>query len=954
MSALHFHRDGCTNAHDKFFQNDMLIGTKKNMPQPEAQQLKPTTAASLQALPIYIFGIGAAMIAAILGADLIGLSRLLGDDGALKDQMMRIGAALAALGALADFAAGRRLLTWLKAIIFDWRGLVKFSGLVVQLGLLVTIVQMSSLEHNAFFYKLMPLTFYGFIIHYFLPRDYRLAFFLLLSFAAIFGVLGLVDGAWLIGLSLGLIGLAHLPISFAARGFILLAVAVMLVVMRAGYLPFPWPQSIWPILASMFMFRMVIYFYDLKHKKVPAGGLTHTLSYFFLLPNVAFPLFPAVDYSTYRRTYYDEDEHRIYQTGMKWIFWAAVHLLIYRYIDYYWVIPAEKVNDTASLVQYLTANYLLIIRLSGLFHMSVGILHLFGFNLPRIMDLYLLASGFTDYWRRVNVYWKEFIQKVFYYPAYFRMRKMGNWTKLVVATIVGFLMTWFFHSYQWFWMRGAFLLSLPDAIFWSSMGALVLANSLYEAKYGRKRILTKRTASLGEIGLRALRASGIFVVMAMIWSIWVSPSVSAWFALLAGAEINPIGIIAALAILFATLGAAMFIYEKWAGNVAAVKETQPNFLRLALPTAGAILLLYFLVQPEYYHRLGGQAVDLITDLRSNRLNAQDAALLERGYYENLSSANNFNLQLWELYTQKPDDWLPLIETEAARLTGDFMKYELAPLVNIYHKNAPFHTNRWGMRDDDYEQLPAPGTYRIAMIGGSITQGSGVRHEETFEYLLEKRLNREHAGKKYAQYEVLNFAVGGYNIFQSLMALEKKVLAFKPHAVFCVAHVRDEARAFGHLVSMLSETIPYEGLREIMNRAGVIEGIRPSAANKRLEPYINEILLWAYSRVVETCRQQGVLPVWICLPSEPGEKAFKKTAVLIRIAEQAGFIVLNLTDVYDGHPGPSLQVSAWDKHPNAIGHRLIAQRLYQALRGHQEIIPLGVPASAQAALGAKSE
>ena len=919
----------------------------KITPKIAAQQLPPANAVSLQTLPVYIFVTGAALLACVWGADLIGLSGFLGADAALKNRLNWIGLTVATLGALADLATGRGLLAWLKASVLDWQGLAKFLGLAVQLGLLVTIVRMSSLEHNAFFHKLMPLTFYGFIIHYFLPRDYRLSFFLLLSLAAIFGVLGLVDGAWLIGLSLALIGLAHLPIPFAARGVILLMTAIALIAMRAGYLPFPWPKSIWPILASMFMFRMVIYFYDLKHKKVsrPTGrdGITHTLAYFFLLPNVAFPLFPAVDYSTYRRTYYDEDEHRIYQTGVKWVFWGVVHLLIYRYIDYFWVIPPEKVNSTSRLVQFMAANYLLIIRLSGQFHICVGILHLFGFNLPRIMDLFLLADGFTDYWRRVNVYWKDFIQKVFYYPAYFAMRKWGNMSKLVLATLLGFVVTWFFHGYQWFWMRGSFLLSGPDVVFWMSMAGLVLANSLYEAKHGRKRALTQHAVTLREIASRTLRAAGIFVVMAIIWSIWISPSLPAWVSLLAGAEMTARAVITALAAITAVFGVAVFVHEKWCGHAAALKAKNPPFYRLALPTVGAIVLLYFLVQPQYYHHLGGNASNLITELRTNRLNAQDTALLERGYYENLSNVNNFNLQLWELYMQKPDDWKPIEETAAVRMTGDFMKYELVPNIEMELKYASFRTNRWGMRDDDYEQLPAPGTYRIALIGGSITQGSGVVHEETFEYLLEKRLNRELAGKNYAQYEVLNFAVGGYNIFQSMMTLEKKVPAFKPNAVFCIAHVRDEARALSYLLRIPHEMIP-AGLKEIIHKAGVTEGMKASKAVERLELYMDEILFWAYCRIVEDCRQQGVLPVWICLPSEPGKDYPAKTAGLLRLAKQAGFMVLDLTDVYDNQDGFSLQVSAWDKHPNSIGHRLIADRLFEELRQREGKIFSEFPAA----------
>ena len=36
-------------------------------------------------------------------------------------------------------------------------------------------------------------------------------------------------------------------------------------------------------------------------------------------------------------------------------------------------------------------------------------------------------SSFTDFWRRINIYWKDFMMKVFYYPAFFRLRRLGDY-----------------------------------------------------------------------------------------------------------------------------------------------------------------------------------------------------------------------------------------------------------------------------------------------------------------------------------------------------------------------------------------------------------------------------------------------------------------------------------------------------------------------------------------------
>src|SRR2546427_12055801 len=135
---------------------------------------------------------------------------------------------------------------------------------------------------------------------------------------------------------------------------------------------------------------------------------------------------------------------------------------------------AFEVKGPEDLVRYVISNFLLYLRVSGQFHIIVGMLHLFGFHLPESHHRYYLASSFTDFWRRINIYWKDFMMKVFYYPTYFRLRKLGNIQALIFSTLIVFTLTWFFHAYQWFWLRGAFLLTIPDTVFWAVLAVLVL------------------------------------------------------------------------------------------------------------------------------------------------------------------------------------------------------------------------------------------------------------------------------------------------------------------------------------------------------------------------------------------------------------------------------------------------------------------------------------------------
>lgn len=909
------------------------------------QATEPKRKISLEALlPVGLFTLGAALTAAILMADLVGIAALLGRDGSRKPVGIGIGLALMLIGAALDVTYGRRhVLAWMKSVASDRTGLLKFLAIAVQLGLLVVIVQTTFLEHSGFYQTVMLLTLYGFLIHYFLPPLFRLPFFVLLSVGGIFGVFGTSDGGWIVANALVLIGICHLPVPIWARATMLSLAGLSLIAMRAGYLPSPWSKAIWPLLGSMFMFRMVIYFYDLRHRKAPVSA-SHSLAYFFMLPNLAFPLFPVVDHSTFCRTYYEEDQYRIYQRGLRWILMGVVHLLIYRYLNYYWVIGPENVDSTKTLVQYMATNYLFILRLTGQFHIAVGSLHLFGFNLPRAMDRFMLATGFTDFWRRANVYWKEFIQKVFYYPAYYQMRKFAPTPRLVLATVVAFVVTWFFHAYQWFWIRGSFRVAAPDILFWFLMGSLVLSNSLYEMKHGRKRAIQKRTANMNEIANRAVRAAGMFIVMMVLWSIWISTSFEEWVTMLADANLTPLGILGALAAILGVFGLVVFVYETWPVLKDDARERAHSFVRIATPVSVGIVVLFLLVQPRFYFRLGPSASYLISDLRTNRLSERDEDLLQRGYYENLANVGSFTSELSQLYAQRPDDWEPLVETGAVRFTDDLLRYELLPNLDGSFKNAEFSTNRWGMRDQDYEQTPAPGTYRIAMLGASVEQGSGVIHQETFEYLVEKRLNRDQPNPKFNRYEILNFSVGGYRILQQLVVLEKKVLSFKPTVLAYVAHPTEDGRLFTE-TKYAPETvdpsqIPYDGLRQILERAGVDRPMRTRRVRQQLEPFRDDVKLWALTEMVKVCRENGILPVLVLLGNVNMERNEELAEPLLRVGEQSGFIVLDLLDVYDAarSQGVYLKVAPWDNHPNPRGHGLIAERLYDELLKNQHKFP----------------
>lgn len=803
-----------------------------------------------------------------------------------------------------------------------------------QLFLLLVIIRQFQIESSAFV-RIIVLGFSGFVVHYFLPFSLKLPFFAFLSIVGVGLIFGLIQAAWLIGLGCMLIAICHLPVSMRARVGLLLCATALLTLLRGGWLAAPWSPAIWPILGSMFMFRLMIYVYDLAHENEPFSW-PRALSYFFMLPNVCFPMYPVVDYKAFRRNYFDAEEHANYQQAIVWMTRGVVHLILYRLVYYYLTVAPTEIANSGDLLQFIVSNFLLYLRISGQFHLIIGLLRLFGFNLPETHHLYYLSSSFTDFWRRINIYWKDFMMKLFYYPVYFKLRAKGDLRAIVLSTLFVFFMTWLLHAYQWFWLRGTVLLSGPDTLFWGILALFVVGNSLYEMKHGRERSLGKYRFQFVPFLRRALNTTAMFLLICVLWSLWSSETVEEWLTLWeTAAVITP----KAIAIL---LGVVMVLalaseYSVYRDKQSKLKRAPVTLFNRA--TVGNVVLLFVLAVggiQEFYVALGPQAATFVNTLRSGRLSRLDVAMLEKGYYENLNRVERFNSQLWELYMNRPATWLDVVGTGLDRFTGDFLQKELVPSFVAMSSHGPVRTNRWGMRDKEYEAKPAPNTYRIALLGASSVMGWGVRDNETFESLVEERLNQNDTGKPYQRYEILNMAVPGYQPLQQLVVLDK-AYSLLPNAVLYVATGREASRSASYLAEVAAKNIavPFAPLRDILAKAGVPPKTAENIGTRRLMPFRSEILTWTYRRIVDECRERGIVPLFLFLPQVEQGDWVEETPEILRIARAAGFVVADLSDVYQGHDISTVRVADWDNHPNAKGHRLVAERLYAILKEHKD-------------------
>ena len=737
------------------------------------------------------------------------------------------------------------------------RGHSRFLAVAIQFYLIIQLVHQFRLESMTFG-RLMNLAFVGFLIHHFLPLRFRLTFFALFSVAATIAVAHLVPGLALLGVGMGLIGICHIPIPFWYRALLLVGCAVGLTALRANVAWLPALEGMWPILGSMFVFRIMIYMYDLKHGNA-TFSLPRAVSYFFMIPNACFPLFPVIDYKTFCTSYFNEETSRIYQTGIRWMFRGVVQLLLYRLVYHFAPLNIADVTDAKDVAGFMAATYLLYLHVSGQFHLIVGLLHLFGFNLPETHHLYLLASSFTDFWRRINIYWKDFIMKLFFYPAFFALRRMGTLRAITLATLIAFFVTWALHVWQWVWLRGQILLTWQDVSFWCILALLVLANALQEAVSGRRRSLSKPKFGLRDRLLLGLKTIGTFTVICTLWTLWSCQSVEELEILIESAARYSWDDVLLIVAGLAAIGCAGMLWGM-TGRDSSHSTSAPSeqvktvdFWRSASMTVvgatailGLLLLGHFETQGE---------TRFLAALRKDQLNAGDADAQRRGYYEELDDVRA-NYFVWGNDRQTPTGWT---DESMFRLRDDFLRREMVPSGSGNLCGTLATTNRWGMRDREYEKQKPPDTYRIVLLGSSHEVGSGVKDAETFENLVEDRLNDKDPAGAGTKYEILNLSVGGYGVLRKLIQLERKGFEFAPDAVIFSVNAGDRVFDLGDLSTavLTNLEIPYDHLNDLIEETGVNKHLRDLVIQRRLQSHIPALYRWAFDRLSQQCSRRGV-------------------------------------------------------------------------------------------------
>jgi lysophospholipase L1-like esterase len=342
-------------------------------------------------------------------------------------------------------------------------------------------------------------------------------------------------------------------------------------------------------------------------------------------------------------------------------------------------------------------------------------------------------------------------------------------------------------------------------------------------------------------------------------------------------------------------------------------------------------------------------------IRKDTLAPDAADQMTAGYYEDLFEHSSRTISTNRLITGKWatnwSRWKGLQMNPTNRRVDGFLYYELEPNVDVPEFSGRLVTNRFGMADKEYTVERPHGVRRIAIIGDSVARGLGASAGANFESLLEDDLNELHPSPDVKEYQLLNFAVGGYRVTQMLYVVETKAPRFAPQAYMVVCSDLTVFRKWGdHIGQLVHDGIDlhYPWLRELAERADLRTDDDPSTLDAKLAPYRTDTVRWAMTRMREVAREDGADVIAVLVPTvgEP-ERIAERFQGVRELFRELDIPCIDLLDTFEGIDDLSpYRLGQYNLHPSDAGHRLLEKKLLERLRENPRAweIVTGVPAS----------
>ncbi|MCZ6672608.1 MAG: SGNH/GDSL hydrolase family protein [Verrucomicrobia bacterium] len=288
---------------------------------------------------------------------------------------------------------------------------------------------------------------------------------------------------------------------------------------------------------------------------------------------------------------------------------------------------------------------------------------------------------------------------------------------------------------------------------------------------------------------------------------------------------------------------------------------------------------------------------------------------------------HYGIEMWKYAKQmKRRNGIPKmghehIPNEEARLMGTDVKI-----------------NSQGLRDHEYPISKDESTFRILVLGDSMTFGWGAEFDATYPKVLEQMLNDEQKDSSaFQRYEVINAGVGNYNTVQEVTYFKERGIQYNPDMVLLGFYLNDAEeipkrshgffREHSYFYVLLSS-----GWDALLRGFGKRQGYK----DYYLGLYAETNPGWkdcqaALKELIQLCQEKDIQLRIVIIPElhHPNENyAFGKVHTLIKnIGSRYHIPVIDLLPAFEGEHPPSLWVSRGDPHPSVKAHLIIAKEIY---------------------------
>jgi hypothetical protein len=270
-------------------------------------------------------------------------------------------------------------------------------------------------------------------------------------------------------------------------------------------------------------------------------------------------------------------------------------------------------------------------------------------------------------------------------------------------------------------------------------------------------------------------------------------------------------------------------------------------------------------------------------------------------------------------------------------------YQMKPNMRTYFKMAEFITNSDGLRDKEYTVEKPRSTFRVAVVGDSYTLPSGVKIEEAYHTLLEKRLNAE---RESTSFQFINFGGAGGSLRAYLLVIEYITLKYNPDLIllgFCAENDHEVSRPISVNKDWKPKKMVYPfffnlyslELIKSMSRIAVKSfssfWTKESYAQKEVE-YMKEM----FARMQALSKEVNV-PIVIAFLANR-QIGTEKIGLVGKLAEENGLLFVDVSSSFAGTKVKDYSIHhPIDSHPNGKANRIFADQIHSFLIG-EELVP----------------